>query len=54
MFVKNVIFGKKWKFWLRIEIFVKDRNLSLKLEMFGKKCKFWLKMESFIKNRNFR
>jgi len=31
--VKNGNFGKKWKFWSKIEILVKNRN-------FGQKSKF--------------
>jgi len=40
------ISAKKWKFWPKIKILVKNKN-------FGQKWKFWSKMEILVKNRNF-
>ena len=43
----KINFGRKSKFWSKIEILVKNRN-------FGQKSKFWSKIILSVTNRNFR
>ena len=42
----NRNFGRKSKFWSKIEILLENGN-------FGQKSKFWSKIESSVKNRKF-
>ena len=50
--MKKHVGYEKSKFWLKIDVFVENRNFRRKSK-FSSMFKFWVKIEIFVKNRNF-